>query len=310
MKSDPFHRRAFLKAVGAIAATPLMPCEAVGRADTTSDSAGNRHRVLTCNILLDLPEHAGKLLDWKARRRDYCVKVIKARNPDILCLQEVGRGQYEDFVRAFPSLAAFGFPDPYVDTNPPRFQSIKNVIFYSRERYEQTSAGIYWLSETPLVAGSILPGANLPRHVTWLRLKARDGGREFRVLNTHWALKRLIRKREARIVVDEAGPYQPDFPELLAGDFNADRTSPEHKILIDNGWKDTYETLHGAVEPGYTAHRFKGPGRPSSVKTGKIDFIFFRGNIRPLAAEIIRDSKKGLYPSDHYFVSADVKLTD
>ena len=37
----------------------------------------------------------------------------------------------------------------------------------------------------------------------------------------------------------------------------------------------------------------------------RIDFIFVRGNLRPVSAEILRDKVDGLYPSDHYFLMSD-----
>ena len=150
----------------------MLPC--VSRAVESEEAdAHGRHRIMTCNILLDLPEHKGKPVDWKAHRRQVCETVIKSHKPDILCLQEVGRGQNEDFIKSFPGHASFGYADPYVDTNPPRFQSAKNVILYSKERYDMVSAGIYWFSTTPLIAGTRLPGETLPRHVAWVRLADR-----------------------------------------------------------------------------------------------------------------------------------------
>lgn len=297
-----------LKTLALAAAIPWIPDVLSAQGEPVTGKNKDVHRIMTCNILLDLVEHRGTPNEWQAQRRALCEKVIKSRQPDILCLQEVGRGQNDDFIKAFPGFVAFGYPDPYVDANPPNFQACKNTILYSRDRYKQTSAGMYWLSATPQIAGSRLPGANLPRHVTWLRLKVRDNGREFRVLDTHWALQREIRLQQAKILNAEGTLYSADFPQLLCGDFNSDRSSPEHASLLEAGWKDTYETVHGSGEPGYTGHGFKGPNRDKAKKNGKIDFVFFRGNAQPLAAEIIRDSEDGRYPSDHYFVSADVRL--
>lgn len=307
MRSDVLSRRMLLKMIGAAAVLPLVPASSAV-AETPGNAGGPGHRILTCNILLDLPEQHGTPLDWNAHRRAVCEQVIKSRNPHIVCLQEVGRGQYEDFVKAFADFASFGFADPYIDTNPPRFKGCKNVILFSRERYELTSAGTYWLSETPLVAGSKLPGADLARHVTWLRLKDRHSGREFRILTTHWALKQPIREREAGMIVKEAGQYLPDFPQLLTGDFNSGRKSPEHKMLIDAGWKDTYEAVQGAGEPGSTRPPVQQVYHPAHATQGRIDFVFFRGKVKPVGAEIIRDSVNGVHPSDHHFVAADVEL--
>lgn len=304
-----------MKALALAGALPLLP--GAIRAGTEEQRTPSRsravHHILTCNILLDLKEHRGTSLDWALYRRAACVQIIQSRNPDIVCLQETGRGQNEDFIRAFPGFVAFGYPDPYVDTNPRRFQGIKNVILYSRDRYEQTSAGIYWLSETPTIAGSKLPGTDLPRHVTWLRLRDRVSKREFRVLNTHFALEQPIRVQEAKILSAEAAPYAPDFPQILAGDLNADRTSAELNLLMDAGWQDSFESVHGAQEPGSTGHGFVEPAPAAGIvppgRHGKIDFILFRGQWKSSGAEILREQVEGRFPSDHYFVSADLELS-
>ncbi len=39
---------------------------------------------------------------------------------------------------------------------------------------------------------------------------------------------------------------------------------------------------------------------------GKIDWIFARGGLLPLDSTIVTTHEAGRYPSDHYFVSADV----
>jgi endonuclease/exonuclease/phosphatase family metal-dependent hydrolase len=41
---------------------------------------------------------------------------------------------------------------------------------------------------------------------------------------------------------------------------------------------------------------------------GKIDWIFCRGDVTPVSSKIIRDQKDGIYPSDHYFLVADLKI--
>jgi endonuclease/exonuclease/phosphatase family metal-dependent hydrolase len=257
------------------------------------------HRILTCNILFDLPEQHGTPEDWNLYRRDACMQIIRSRNPDIICLQEVGRGQNQDFIEAFPEFEAFGYPDPYVDTIPKRFQNIKNVILFSRERYDQTTGGTYWLSDKPLIAGSRLPGTKLPRHVTWLRLVDKPTGREFRVATTHLALEQPVRVQEAIMIAEESAQYSRCFPQILTGDMNAQHTSQELTVLTQAGWIDTYEAMNG------TQPIISTPGRDR-----KIDFIFTRGDVLPTAAEIIRDALNGHQPSDHYFVSADVELAD
>ncbi len=63
--------------------------------------------------------------------------------------------------------------------------------------------------------------------------------------------------------------------------------------------------VYGAGEPGHTFHRFQGPAFASH--TGKMDWVMVRGPATAVGAEIVRDSVDGRYPSDHYFVLADLR---
>lgn len=275
------------------------------------------HRIVSANILLDLAEHKGTPLDWAAMRREACVDLLRAQRADILCLQEVGRPQNEDFARAFPTFSSFGYDDPYVDTRPGRFLSIKNVILFSTDRYELRTGGTYWLSETPCVPGSHLPDEGLPRHVNWVRLRDRATGKQFRVLNTHWGLKQPMRLPQAPVIAADTQQYADDFPQLLCGDFNSIASSEEQRILRDAGWTDTYAAVHGALHaststttPTTTAtDAFATTGTTTPAIPRKIDFVFSRGPLRPIAAQFPIDPADVKHPaSDHHFVSAEVAI--
>lgn len=296
-------RRGLLRAATLAAAGLLAGCRTGGSAPATTTSPTRRtHRILTCNILLDLPEQKGTPFDWAAGRREACIDLIRSRHPDIVCMQEVGLIQNDDFTRAFPGHIAYGYDDTYVATHPKRFQAIKNVILFSRDRYEQLSGGTYWLSPTPHTPGSRLPGEGLPRHFTWVLLKDRTTGRQFRVADTHWGLKQPTRLQEAAMLAAETLKQPLDLPQLLCGDFNSAATSPEQRTLRDAGWKDTYATVHGTDEPHPTTTA------PATPHKSRIDFIFYRGPIRPVAADIFRPADSHHPASDHPFVSADVEF--
>ena len=189
----------------------------------------------------------------------------------------------------------------------------KNVVMFARDRFEQVSCGGFWLSETPHLAGSMSWDTARARHVNWVRLKERASGRELRVLTTHLDHKsQPARERQIQMILDEAALYADSFPQLLAGDLNARITNPVVDRIRAAGWKDTYEAVHGPGDPGFTTHRFMGEKYPEwlAPKTppGRIDFIYSRGPVKSLASHIVKDSRDGRYPSDHYFLSAQVEL--
>ena len=103
-----------------------------------------------------------------------------------------------------------------------------------------------------------------------------------------------------------------DLPQFFTGDLNADATNPAIENVKAGGWNDTYAAVHGPEDPGFTYHAFLGPRfveeRPPEKIKGKIDWIFYRGPVKTLGTAIIRNGRDGRYPSDHYFISAEVSL--
>jgi len=303
-------RRNFLRGLAASAALPWLG--RAGRAESAAAEPGAL-RLLSANLRVPLPEDDASGHGWAARR-DLCVEILRSRRPAVICLQEMLREPLDDLLRALPEFAAFGFEGPEMDARPVGYHGIaKNPILYLRDRFDLVSAGCYWLSETPHLPGSLSWGSARARHANWVRLRDRAARREFRVLNTHLDhVSQPARERQTRLIVEESAAYAADFPQFLAGDFNEDATNPVYGIIGEGGWRDTYVAVHGDAETGFTAHAFRGPdfaqGRSPAEVKGRIDFIFARGAVRPLGAEIIRDRRGRLFPSDHYFVSADAAI--
>lgn len=274
------------------------------------------HTVLSCNIRVALPEDDAKGNGWAARK-DLCAEVIRSRNPDIVCLQEVLRVQDEDMRKFFPDFGFFGFAGPEMDAHPEGYHGIaKNVIMFSKKRYEFVSAGGFWLSETPHLPGSSSWNSMRPRNVNWVRLKDRATGVEFRVIDTHLDHKsQPARLGQIKMIMDESVLYPDAFPQLFAGDFNAHGHNPVYEIIRQAGWKDTYDAVHPEGYRGYMAHAFLGVEyakklTPEKLKRDlRIDHIFMRGAVTAVDAEVIKDSKDGKYPSDHYFLSARVFIS-
>lgn len=302
-------RRRFLKGFGATALLPLLPKFAFAEGNRFNPVRSAIHKVLSCNIRVALPEDEAKGVGW-SQRKALCMDVIKRQKPDIICLQEVLKVQAEDLKKAFPDFQLLGFDGPEMDAHKEGYHGIaKNPIMFHTKRYELLNAGGYWLSQTPLVAGSKSWDTARARHANWVRLKDRRTQKEFRVVNLHLDHESGNAKVEgAKMVVEESTQYQAEFPQILAGDFNARRDSRVFEPVKAGGWVDSYTAVHGDTPPGFTVHVFEGDKYSKGRPDGKIDFIFCKGLVKSHASTIIRDSKNGLYPSDHYFLSADLEL--
>lgn len=297
-------RRKFIRG-----AAYLVPLPWMGKLVDKPSQTVDTHRLLCCNIRVDLPEDEEKGFGWSGRK-NICRQVIASRNPDIICLQEVLKSQMDDLATFFPAYAAFGFEGPEMDVRQVGYHGIaKNPIMFLRDRYELVSAGTFWLSESPLIAGSMSWDTARARHANWVRLQDKQTKKQFRVINLHLDHRSQPAKEgQIKLVLEEAAQYTESFPQLLAGDFNAHMENVVYQHVLRASWTDTFTALHGSEEPGHTVHLFQGDQYVNKDRGRKIDFIFGKGNVEPVAAEIIRDHVDGKYPSDHYFVSADVTL--
>ncbi|NKB68250.1 MAG: endonuclease [Candidatus Latescibacteria bacterium] len=254
-------------------------------------------KIITCNIRCFGADDGAD--NW-IHRKDYCAQTIRAQTPDLIGFQEVWRQQFDDLLPLFPEYAHYALADEAQTLHP------MNTIFYRRDAFDLVSQGGYWLSPTPHVAGSWGWDSACVRLAAWVRLTDK-AGREFRFVNTHLDhVGQQARENQARIINEDATAYPEDYPQFLTGDMNCAFSNPAIQTFVDGGWQDTYAQIHGADDPGDTFHGFKGPdfeGNP-----GKIDWVFSRGPGRTTSAEIIRDHDQGRYPSDHYFVTAEVEL--
>ena len=255
-------------------------------------------KIMTCNIRYFGADDGE---DGWVHRRDFCAQVIRARKPQVICFQEMWREQFDELVPAFPEFATFGMIDEPLGRHP------VNSIFFRRDLFRCLSQGGFWLSETPHVTGSSSWDSACVRLANWVRLEEKGSGKEFRVVNTHLDhVSQPAREGQARLIGEDAAAYPDEYPQFLTGDMNCDAGNRAISIFGEAGWRDMYAAVHGAADPGFTYHGFRGPAFESKV--GKMDWVFARGQVWVVNAEIVTDARDGRFPSDHYFVTAEVEL--
>ena len=304
-------RRNFLKQVGLVASTPWLTQVAFA-ADSPAKSDAATHKVMSCNIRVALPEDEATGNGWKARR-DLCIDIIRAQKPDLICFQEVLREQMADLEKGLPTHGGYGFEGPEMDARMVGYGGIaKNPVFYSRERYELVTAGGFWLSETPHIAGSLSWESARARHVNWVRLRDRSTKKQFRLLSTHLDhVSQRAREEQIKLILADAATYAADFPQILGGDLNASAANAVVKLVLDAGWTNSHTASPEPRDMDNTTHGFledKAAKSEAAQKRGPIDFILTRGPIATRSWKIIRDSREGRYPSDHYFIAAEVTI--
>ena len=257
-------------------------------------------KIMTCNVRTSYAEDGDN--SWN-NRKPIVVDVLRLHAPDVVCFQEMSRAQFLDVQSAFP-----GF-DSYGTTDRPLLRNPVNAIFYDKCCFERISGSGYWLSETPHVPGTSSWESRCIRVANWVILLEKQSQKELRIINTHLDhVSQLARENQGRVIIGESQAFPDDYPQVLTGDMNCDVRNSAIQGFKDAGWTDTYELVRGVADPGPTYHAFLG--EMNEAKTGKMDWIFCRGGIEAKDAEIITDRKAGRYPSDHYFVSAELDFTN
>lgn len=122
------------------------------------------------------------------------------------------------------------------------------------------------------------------------------------------------RTPQARRVVEELARLgQPDEPVFFASDTNAIATAIW--VIGNAGYIDSFSALNRQAPPTHPVvpNPFRDtigtPKSPIGSPHKTIDYIFFRGSVRPRSAEVVEFFDRGISPSDHYPVASTFTLT-
>jgi len=240
---------------------------------------------------------------WPARRL-LVFETIRGNDPDIIGLQEVLAFQARELCEALPE---YGFVGVGRDDGADQGESVP--IMYRRKILELVDYGYLWLSEETNRPGLKGWDAACPRMLTWARLGCkRSPLNSIYVINTHFdhvgKRSRLESARIVRQLTDTLGGK----PVILMGDFNCGPRSPPYNVLTEDRGNlaelhDAHVALgHAEIDAG-TFNAFRGE------RTGRrIDWILFNRRFRALESDIDRRDFGGRYPSDHFPVTATLRL--
>lgn len=232
-------------------------------------------------------------------RRDLLVDTIREKSPDLIGTQELYYEQGQYIVEKLPDYVWFGI------SRRGNHEDEHMGVFYKKDRLRLLDSGNFWLSETPETPGSMSWGVNLPRMVTWGLFEIREAARRFYLYNTHFPHRREdeeARLRAARLLSERLQRLDPSIPLVLTGDFNAAAGGEVYRVFTTH-LEDAWARAPKRSGPECTAGGFQG-----RTDCRRIDWILYRGALRPLEAETVRRSRDGRFPSDHYPVLAVFEL--
>jgi endonuclease/exonuclease/phosphatase family metal-dependent hydrolase len=305
MPQPTFFRRLFLTlvAVAVASAGAMASAPAAAVKPTEADTAAEAFRVMSFNIRNSRAQDGANA--WP-KRTELIFATIAQYGPDLIGFQEVLADQYDMLVARLPE---YGFSGVARDDGDRKGEW--SCVAYRKDRFTVVRKGDFWLSETPTVIGSKSWDAALTRLCSWVRLREIGTDREYVFANTHFDHKGVIARQESsRVLSRELSEIARGVPAILVGDFNITEDNPAYTVLVRPSepgalpWIDTYRALYPTRQPDEsTFHGFKGGAAGS-----RIDFIFHTSHFRTTAAAIDRTEQNGLWPSDHYAVTATVKL--
>jgi endonuclease/exonuclease/phosphatase family metal-dependent hydrolase len=237
---------------------------------------------------------------WEARR-DFLFDVVREQDADILGLQEALDFQIDEIVAAAPNYAVAG-----VGRDDGARKGEYAAILFRRDRFQVAASGTFWFSDTPEAVASTSWGNRITRICTWARLIDRDG-RAFWVYNVHLDHESQPSREKSVALLRQRidGRAFPTEPVLVIGDFNVGESNPALRALTEGGgFVDTFRVAHPDASDAGTFNGF----RPGRVDGEKIDYIFAPPGTAVLSAAIVRTSRDGRYPSDHFPVVARITL--
>jgi endonuclease/exonuclease/phosphatase family metal-dependent hydrolase len=232
------------------------------------------------------------------KRREQLFALLREQQADVVGLQEALHGQIEEILTAVPGYDYVG-----VGRSDGRQAGEYAAILYRTARLEARRSDTFWFSDTPGVVKSTSWGNQIERICTWAYFEDREGP-AFYLYNVHLDhLSQPSRERSAALLLERIRARDPKAPMVVTGDFNAGETNPAAQAML-TAFKDSFRILHPDAREVGTFNGF------TYGQTGgeKIDFVFVEPGAEVLTAEIVRSSSDGRYPSDHFPVTARVRL--
>jgi endonuclease/exonuclease/phosphatase family metal-dependent hydrolase len=288
--------------------TAPLPVQA-GKPDAQPPAAASRQprealTVMTFNIRYGTAKDGEN--EWSARR-DMLFDVIREANPDLLGVQEALDFQIDEILAAVHGYAVVG-----VGRDDGGEKGEYSAILFRTDRLHVAEAGTFWFSDTPSVPGSKSWGNQITRICSWARFIDRDG-RGFYHFNLHLDHQsQPSRERSTVLLRGRIDTRSVPDPVIVTGDFNVGEANPALATLtaaVASGqaaFLDTFRVLHPEVKDAGTFSGFKfGTGGAD-----KIDYVLVQPGTEVLAAEIVRFGRNNHYPSDHFPVTARVRLVD
>ena len=252
-------------------------------------------RVMSSNVRCINPTDLGKK-SWYYRA-DLIIKNIENQTPSIIGFQEVTKAQYAyltECLTGFDSVIEYRDNSKIAEGCP---------IFYRTDCYKLIEKGSFWLSETPEKMSKDW-GSACYRICSYVILEDLASGMQFVVFNTHLDhVSDEARIKGIGVVLDKISQFG-GLPSMIMGDFNAEEGSTTYNDVTKDFLDAKYELENPMISCTY-----QNFGK--ELDNECIDyFMISKTGIEVVDYKVVTDTFDGVYPSDHFPIFAEFKLTE
>jgi endonuclease/exonuclease/phosphatase family metal-dependent hydrolase len=233
-------------------------------------------------------------------RRELVYDVIRKHDPDVLGLQEALRFQLDEIGKTLPAYTELG-----VGRADGKTAGEYAAILYRTERFRVEEQDTFWFSDTPEEPGSKSWGNRVTRIATWARLVEKESEQSVLVYNVHLDHEsQPSREKSVDLLLERITEERREGEQVIVmGDFNADEDNAAITAMKKE-FVDSYRVAHPDEKEVGTFSGFEGRRRGR-----KIDYVFVLPDANVVGAAIIRDREDDRDPSDHYPVTASLRLS-
>lgn len=243
-------------------------------------------------------------------RKALLFEVLRTADADLIGLQEALRFQIDEILAAVPGYGVVG-----VGRDDGRAAGEMSAILFRTSRFHVAESSTFWFSDTPETPGSKSWGNRITRIASWARFIDRDG-RGFYHFNLHLDHEsQPSREKSTALLLQRITTRGvPGEPVVVTGDFNVGESNPALATLAGAPGRlaaaapppfaDTFRVLHPEEREVGTFTAFEA----GKTAGDKIDYVLVQPGTAVLSAGIVRTSRDGRYPSDHFPVVARIRF--
>lgn len=173
-------------------------------------------------------------------------------------------------------------------------------IAYNPDRFELSDKHFFWLSATPDQMSYGWDELGYHRIACCAMVTDKLYNKMFLLMVTHAPLAATARAEGAKLIIEREKMYNPEgIPSILVGDMNA---APDDAASVSfrTHWRDAYQSTEADFVYGSLA-TFNGHKLTTDLSqaSGRIDYIYTRGDVTLKSYRVDNTVYGNIYPSDH-----------